>query len=251
MRPRPCSPGGYERRSIAHFSVRQRSPLRNSFMPSRRHCLHFGDLSLATLDPPPLPWPHAVVRLRRHILHAQDLEARGLERTDCGLAARAGALHEDLDLLEAVLHPLTGTRGGRHLCGERRRLAGALEAGRAGGLPRDHVPVLVGERDDRVVERRLDVSLSDRDVLLDAAARAASGRLATRRCHASPSPSSRVRRSSPAPCVSERSCRRSPSTSRLSSMYVRSFVTSSSVRSRIFVFGSSPSSAATLRAVGC
>src|ERR671937_1186686 len=27
MRPRPCSPGGYERRSIAHFSVRQRTPL--------------------------------------------------------------------------------------------------------------------------------------------------------------------------------------------------------------------------------
>src|ERR1051326_818437 len=48
MRPRPCSPGGYERRSIAHFSVRQRSPFRKSFMPSRRHCLHFGERSLAT-----------------------------------------------------------------------------------------------------------------------------------------------------------------------------------------------------------
>src|SRR3954470_15180756 len=33
---------------IAHFSVRQRSPLRKSFMPSRRHCLHFGERSLAT-----------------------------------------------------------------------------------------------------------------------------------------------------------------------------------------------------------
>src|SRR4029079_13110800 len=48
MRPRPCSPGGYERRSTAHFSVRQRSPFRKSFMPSRRHCLHFGERSLAT-----------------------------------------------------------------------------------------------------------------------------------------------------------------------------------------------------------
>src|SRR4029077_12762130 len=47
MRPRPCSPGGYERRSIAHFSVRQRSPLRKSFIPSRRHCLHLGPVSLA------------------------------------------------------------------------------------------------------------------------------------------------------------------------------------------------------------
>src|SRR5207244_2289698 len=49
MRPRPCSPGGYERRSIAHFSVRQRSPLRKSLMPSRRHCLHFGERSRATV----------------------------------------------------------------------------------------------------------------------------------------------------------------------------------------------------------
>src|SRR5579871_2322721 len=47
MRPRPCSPGGYERRSIAHFSVRQRSPLRNSFMPSRRQTRHFGPRSRA------------------------------------------------------------------------------------------------------------------------------------------------------------------------------------------------------------
>jgi hypothetical protein len=40
------------------------------------------------------------------------------------------------------------------------------------------------------------------------------------------------------------------STCRFSSMYWRSFVTSSSVRSRIFVSGSRPSAAATLRAVG-
>src|SRR5215213_1012966 len=33
---------------MAHFSVRQRSPLRNSFIPSRRHCLHFGLRSRAT-----------------------------------------------------------------------------------------------------------------------------------------------------------------------------------------------------------
>src|SRR5207248_7452521 len=52
MRPRPCSPGGYERRSIAHFSVRQRSPLRKSFMPSRRQTRHFGPRSLATLRVP-------------------------------------------------------------------------------------------------------------------------------------------------------------------------------------------------------
>src|SRR5205085_948810 len=183
MRPRPCSPGGYERRSIAHFSVRQRSPLRNSFMPSRRHCLHLGERSRATLDPPPLTRPDAVVRLRRHVLDAEDLEPGSLQRADRRLAAGARPLHEDLDLLQPVLHALarTGIRG--HLCGERRRLARALETGGAGGLPRDHVAVLVRQRDDRVIEGRLDVRLADGDVLLDAAARATTCRLSPRRGH--------------------------------------------------------------------
>src|SRR5204863_3264368 len=99
MRPRPCSPGGYERRSIAHFSVRQRSPFRKSFMPSRRHCLHLGERSLATLDPPPLARPHTVVRLRGDVLDAEDLEPGSLERADRGLPAGARPLDEDLDLL--------------------------------------------------------------------------------------------------------------------------------------------------------
>src|SRR3954451_10058854 len=47
MRPRPWSPGGYARRSTPHLSVRQRSPLRKSFWPSRRHCLHCGLVSRA------------------------------------------------------------------------------------------------------------------------------------------------------------------------------------------------------------
>ena len=65
----------------------------------------------------------------------------------------------------------------------RRAYSIALEAGTAGRLPRDHVAAAVGEGDDRVVERRLDVRLADRDVLLDTAARATAGRCFTRRCH--------------------------------------------------------------------
>src|SRR5207244_5811995 len=41
----------------------------------------------------------------------------------------------------------------------------------------------VGEGDDRVVERRLDVRLADRNVLADAAARATASRWAARRSH--------------------------------------------------------------------
>src|SRR6266566_4151561 len=105
-------------------------------------------------------------------------------RPDRRLATGAWAFHEDLDLLEAVLHALPRARVGRHLRGERRRLARALEPGRAGGLPGDHVALLVGQGDDRVVEARLDVRLADGDVLLDLAPRAtARSGLSPRRRH--------------------------------------------------------------------
>src|ERR1041384_6970718 len=109
----------------------------------------------ASSDAAPLARGAAVVGLRGDVLHAGDLEAGGLERADRGLAAGAWALHEDLDLLEALLDALAGGRVGRHLGGERRGLAGALEAGAAGGLPGDHVALAVGEGNDRVVEARL------------------------------------------------------------------------------------------------
>src|SRR5256885_4528460 len=172
MRPRPCSPGGYERRSTPHLSVRQRWPLRNSFCPSRRHCLHCGPVSRAMSDAPALSGSAAVVRLRGDILDASHLEASGLQRSDRRLAPGPGALHEHLHLLEAVLDPLAGGGVGGHLRRERSRLAAALEPGAAGGLPRNDVPLAVGERDDRVVERSLDVRLPDRDVLAHAAAAA-------------------------------------------------------------------------------
>src|SRR4051794_36447415 len=124
----------------------------------------------APLDPPPLAGAATVVGLRSDVADAGDLQAGGLERADRRLAARAWALDEDLDLLEALLDPLAGGGVGGDLGGEGRRLARALEAGAAGGLPCDDVALSVGQGDDRVVERRLDVRLADRDVLLGAAA---------------------------------------------------------------------------------
>src|SRR6476646_9058239 len=156
MRPRPCSPGG-----TGGTALRCRGPL----------------------PAPPLLGPHTVVRLRRDVLDAEDLESGRLKRADRRLPARARALDEDLDLLEAVLHALAGGVVGGDLRGERGRLARALEPGRAGGLPRDHVPLLVGQGDDRVVERRLDVRLADRGVLADAAACAAARGGLAGRCH--------------------------------------------------------------------
>src|SRR5215210_5737860 len=124
------------------------------------------------LDPSPLAGAAAVVCLWGDVAHAGDLEPGGLQGADRGLAARAGALDEDLDLLHALLDALAGRGVGRHLRGERRRLAGALEAGAAGGLPGDDVALAIGEGDDGVVERGLDVRLADGDVLLRLAAAA-------------------------------------------------------------------------------
>src|ERR1019366_4292244 len=121
-------------------------------------------------DAAPLARAAAVVCLRGDVLDAGHVETGGLQRADRRLAAGAGALDEDLDLLQPLLDALARRGVGRDLRGERRRLARALEAGTACGLPGDHVALLVGQRHDRVVERRLDVRLADRDVLLDLAA---------------------------------------------------------------------------------
>src|SRR4051794_30484217 len=59
------------------------------------------------LDAAALRRTAAVVGLRRHVVDRADLEAGGLEGADRGLAARARALHEDVDLLHAVLLGLT------------------------------------------------------------------------------------------------------------------------------------------------
>src|SRR3954452_10325265 len=124
------------------------------------------------LDPPPLPGAASVVRLRGDVADARDLEAGGLEGADGGLPAGAGPLDEDLDLLQAVLDALARRGVGGDLGGEGRGLARAAEAGAARGLPGDDVPLAVGQRDDRVVEQRLDEGLADGDVLADAPATA-------------------------------------------------------------------------------
>src|SRR4051794_19763212 len=128
-------------------------------------------------NPPPLGRAAAVVRNWCHVLDGADLEADSLQGTNGGLAAGAGTLHEHVDLAHAVLLRAAGSRLGSHLRGERRRLAGALEPHLAGARPGDHVAHRVGDRDDRVVERALDVRVPVSDVLLLLAAHLLRGRL--------------------------------------------------------------------------
>src|SRR5204863_362834 len=94
-----------------------------------------------------------------------DLDPAVLYGSDGGLATRARALHHHVDPADTVLHgaPRRGLR--RELRRERRALARALEPDVPGAGPRQRVAHLVGERDDRVVERRLDVRDAVRHVL--------------------------------------------------------------------------------------
>src|SRR5688572_2402503 len=136
-------------------------------------------LSVSGSDAPALGRAATVVGGGGDVLDGADLEADRTQGPDRRLAARARALDEDVDLLHAVVHrPAPGGLGG-HLRGVRRGLAGALEADGAGRGPRDHRAGGVGDGDDGVVERALDVGFALSDVLLLLAAhlgRAALGR---------------------------------------------------------------------------
>ncbi len=76
----------------------------------------------------------------RDVANAEHLEASGLERADRGLAAGAGALHENFDLLETLVDALASSGVSGHLRGERGRLTRTLEAGTTSGLPGNDVP---------------------------------------------------------------------------------------------------------------
>src|SRR5207248_7755985 len=134
----------------------------------------------APLDTPPFRGPAAVVRNRGHVLDAADLDPRVLQRADGGLAARARALHQHIDLAHAVLHGPSGALLGSQLGGERCRLAGALEPDVAGRRPRQDVALHVGDGHDGVVEGALDVRDPVGHVLAFAPPRATASRLRLR-----------------------------------------------------------------------
>src|SRR6185295_6052759 len=180
------------RRSTAHFSLKQRSPFRNSFIRSRRHSRQTGPQYLATgsllavlsprlrglqlwktpeppahpeaqemtndeLNPAPLARPAAVVRDRRYVLDRLDLDARGLQGAHRGLASSARALDHHVHGPHAgVLGVVAGVLR-RHLGREGRALARALEPDASGRRPGEDVALQIADRDDRVVEGRLDV----------------------------------------------------------------------------------------------
>src|SRR2546425_187366 len=117
-----------------------RASARVSAKPSRkttlsRRCSRNWSRFSPVLPLAALRRPAAVVRDGSDVADQRDLEAGRGQRAQRRLAARAGSLHHHRDVLEAMLHRLGGGVARGHLRGERRRLARALEAARAGGRP--------------------------------------------------------------------------------------------------------------------
>src|SRR5688500_10103501 len=109
--------------------------------------------------------PAAVVGQRGDVLDPHYLESGALEMKDGLLAAGAGAFHLHLDLHQAMLAGGGGGGLGGAAGGKRRALARALDPALACRRPRQRLAVGVSDRDDRVVERRLDVRDAARHAL--------------------------------------------------------------------------------------
>src|SRR6266516_8049586 len=88
---------------------------------------------------------------------------------------RSGPRDLDLEGAHAMFHRLLGGVLGRNLSRERRRFARALEPFRSRRGPGDRIALSIGDRDHRVVERRIHVRDARGDVLAFAPTDAGSG----------------------------------------------------------------------------
>src|SRR5262249_49479570 len=110
-----------------------------------------------TLDAALLRRAAAVVRDRGDVRDARDLEPHAVQGADRRFTPRAGTADTHFDVLHAMLLRGPASLLGRHLRRERRGLAGAAETAAARRRPRQGVPLPIGDRDDRVVERGVNV----------------------------------------------------------------------------------------------
>src|SRR5690606_10609061 len=122
---------------------------------------------VAPLDAALLRRTAPVVRDRRHVDDVGDLVAHVVQRTHGRLTARARALDAHFQRLHAVVQRFLARLLGGDLGGERGRLARAAEPRAAGGRPRQRVALAIGDGDDGVVERSVDVGDAVGDDALD------------------------------------------------------------------------------------
>lgn len=91
--------------------------------------------------------------------------ATRLKRTNRHFTPRTWPLDEDVDLSESVLLSTASCRLRSDLRRKGCALARTLEAVRPRARPRNHIASGIGQRDDRIIERRLDVRLASGDIL--------------------------------------------------------------------------------------
>src|SRR6476660_1971642 len=110
-----------------------------------------------------------VVRDRCDVADGLHLDADGLQGANRGFASGAGPLHLYVDRPQPIgLRGVARVDGGLR-CRKGRPLPRSLEADAAGARPGNHVPLGIGDRDVRVVERGVDVHVAMMDDALLAA----------------------------------------------------------------------------------
>jgi len=109
----------------------------------------------------------AVVWNRCNVRNGRDTDAQGTQGTHRRLAARAGALDLDVEVLDALFHRSATGHFGSHLSCERCRLTRTFEALATRRCPRQGVALTIGDGDDGVVERSVNVSDTVGNVLAD------------------------------------------------------------------------------------
>src|SRR5699024_9469530 len=106
----------------------------------------------------------AVVGNRGDIADHGDLQAGSLQGTDRALTSGTGALDIALNGLHAMLHRGLGSNFGSALRGRRSALTRAAEVQRTSACPGNGVALGIGNGDDGVVERALNMSSAGTDI---------------------------------------------------------------------------------------
>lgn len=127
--------------------------------------MHWRRWAYGELDTTTLLRAAAVVRHWRHIGDRRDADAQRAQGANRGFTTWAWALDLDVQVLDTLFHGSTAGHFGSNLGSKRRRLARALETLATGRSPRQSIALAVGDRDDGVVERSVNVCNTVRNVL--------------------------------------------------------------------------------------
>src|SRR5258708_7063823 len=134
------------------------------------------------LNAPLFRRPATVVGDGRYVRDAADLETQRVQGAYGGFPSGAGAFDAHLEILHAALLCRAAGLLGRNLGGERRRFPRALEARGPRGRPCQGIALSIGNGDDGVVERGVNVG----DALRRAARRPRSATFSKSRSWSSP-----------------------------------------------------------------